>query len=288
MHFRWFSCVLIVGVLTACSSPDSRPACAMDDAQRTLSQLLWQDIEQQLTRQVGAANVKEPLEISRLNLSIQISGITTTETSKEVRQVSCRASVAATVPDTLAYDLARLTTLVAKEGGNLRMDGRTLSDQVEYRVSQSDDLKTIRVEARGISRFTGYVTALGLAFYGQSLRVDAPSPATALQSPVQPGPPTAEATSSPQEAAVALFQAADTRLNSAYQAVRARLDEAQRMALRDEQRAWIKRRDETCSEARIEAESKGDIAGGSAMEMAVMACKTKMTDERLHQISGKG
>ena len=89
----------------------------------------------------------------------------------------------------------------------------------------------------------------------------------------------------PKALAADEYQTADKLLNEAYQAARASMSEAQRTALRDQQREWIKSRDATCSAERIEAESKGEIAGGSVMEIAVIGCKTRMTSERAQQLS---
>ena len=63
--------------------------------------------------------------------------------------------------------------------------------------------------------------------------------------------------------------------------------EAGKAALRDEQRAWIKTRDTTCSEAKIAADSKGDIAGGSAMALEVAGCKARLTEVRTKQLAAK-
>ncbi|WP_269475700.1 lysozyme inhibitor LprI family protein [Variovorax sp. SRS16] len=76
-----------------------------------------------------------------------------------------------------------------------------------------------------------------------------------------------------------------------YTAARARLDDAGKAALRDEQRAWIKTREATCGEAKIAANIKGDIAGGSPMALEVAGCQTKLTEQRtkeLHALVASG
>jgi uncharacterized protein YecT (DUF1311 family) len=97
-------------------------------------------------------------------------------------------------------------------------------------------------------------------------------------------------TTTPEQQASAddRYAAADKALNAAYAAARARLDDAGKVALRDEQRAWIKTRDATCSEARIAAESGGDVAGGSAMALEVAGCKAGLTEARAKQLAAKG
>jgi uncharacterized protein YecT (DUF1311 family) len=96
--------------------------------------------------------------------------------------------------------------------------------------------------------------------------------------------PPASATSGLAEAD---YQTADKALNDAYQGARAALPEARRVALRDEQRNWIKRRDEACSENAIKTETTGAVAGGSAMELERLSCKARMTQERTKQLLGK-
>ncbi|WP_447777852.1 lysozyme inhibitor LprI family protein [Variovorax boronicumulans] len=91
-----------------------------------------------------------------------------------------------------------------------------------------------------------------------------------------------------QASAAGDYEAADKALNAAYAAVRVRLDDAGKTALRDEQRAWIKTRDESCGEAKIAAESGGDVAGGSAMALEVVGCKAKLTEARAKQLAAKG
>ena len=65
----------------------------------------------------------------------------------------------------------------------------------------------------------------------------------------------------------------------------ATMTDAQRVTLRDQQREWIKMRDATCSAERIETDTKGDIAGGTAMELAIVGCKTRLTSERAKLLS---
>lgn len=87
-------------------------------------------------------------------------------------------------------------------------------------------------------------------------------------------------------AIVKAAKAADKALNAAYAVARVRRDDAGKTALRDEQRAWIKSREASCSEARIAAE-RGDVAGDSAMALEVIGGKAKLTEARAKQLAAK-
>lgn len=111
---------------------------------------------------------------------------------------------------------------------------------------------------------------------GAQLQTQATSGGASAVRPEAGGAPSAE------------FGAADKALNQAYQAARSRLTDQQKASLRDEQRSWIKLRDETCSEARIQRDAKGGGPMGSAMQAAVLACKAKVTSERSKQLEVVG
>ncbi|MEJ8820586.1 lysozyme inhibitor LprI family protein [Variovorax humicola] len=116
---------------------------------------------------------------------------------------------------------------------------------------------------------------------GAPVPTSAPSP-TSAESPA--GTPAPEQ----QASAGSDYEAADKALNAAYAAAGACLDDAGKAALRDERRAWIKARDATCSEAKITADSKGEVAGVSAMVLEVTGCKTKLIKELAKQLAAKG
>ncbi|MBX3609192.1 MAG: DUF1311 domain-containing protein [Hydrogenophaga sp.] len=259
-----------------------------------MTKALWDSIEQQFSATAGAQNVQPFMDIARARMQIQVTGITTTETNKNVRQVSCQATLTSTLPEVPNADYSLLRTAIAKEtGGNVRLDDRTLTGSVEYRVQLSDDRSTTRVEAQGFRTFTEVVGGIASALYindAQEKALGAEAAAKRSQS-AQATP--SEATTAPAAAvepdvraiAAQEYQAADKLLNEAYQAARATMTDVRRVALRDQQREWIKTRDVTCSAERIEADSKGDIAGGTAMELAIVGCKTRLTSERAKQLS---
>ena len=95
--------------------------------------------------------------------------------------------------------------------------------------------------------------------------------ASVVPAPQTPGPASSEARAASlpadADAAEQEFRAADKALNDAYQAARGVLPDQQKIALRDEQREWIKQRDATCP------------AGSGAPD-----CKTRLTVARTKQL----
>lgn len=283
--------VMLALGLSACSAPNEGPSCSSESAQSVLTQVLWESVEQQISASAGAQNAKPFMDLARAKMQMQVTGITTTETSKEVRQVGCRATLTSTLPELPGADFSLLRTAIAKESGNVRLDDRTLTGLVDYRVQLTDDGSTTRVEARGFRTFTEVVAGVASALYisdahekALSAEATAKKDSSATAPSAEPATPT---TAVPDAEAMETqeYQAADKLLNEAYQAARATMTDAQRLTLRDQQREWIKMRDVTCSPERIETETKGDIAGGTAMELAIVGCKTRLTSERTKQLS---
>lgn len=111
------------------------------------------------------------------------------------------------------------------------------------------------------------------------------------QAPEHPNMPSS-ATAAPNESnkvetaadiadkAQAEFQAADVALNSAYQAARTKLSDAQKTALRDEQRDWIQRRDKTCVTEEV-------AIATSAIALEQIGCKTKLTQARTKELASR-
>lgn len=281
--------VILASVLGACSVAEDGPNCSSESAQSVLTQVLWDSIEQQFSATAGAQDAKPFMDLARTRMQIQVSGITTTETSKNVRQVSCQATLNSTLPEVPNADFSLLRTAIAKEPGNVRLDDRTLTGSVDYHVQLSDDRTTTRVEARGFRTFTDVMGGVASALYINDMQQKAlvAEEAATSRQPISPQPfPVPSVTKLDQRIeAGEQYQAADKLLNEAYQAARASMSEAQRVALRDQQREWIKTRDATCAAERIEADSNGNIAGGTAMELAMHECKTRLTRERAKQIS---
>ncbi|KAA3446478.1 hypothetical protein C7I87_30175 [Mesorhizobium sp. SARCC-RB16n] len=75
------------------------------------------------------------------------------------------------------------------------------------------------------------------------------------------------------------YQAADARLNAAYQALIGSDDADGRKLLQAAQRAWIAFRDAECSH------STAASAGGSIHAMEVSQCLTRLTNDRIKQLA---
>lgn len=288
---RHCASVFAVLALGACSVFDEGPTCSSESAQSVLTQVLWEGVEQQISASAGAQNVKPFMDLARAKMQMQVTGITTTETSKEVRQVRCQATLTSTLPELPGADFSLLRTAIAKESGSVRIDDRTLTGSVDYRVQLSDDGSTTRVEAIGFRTFTEVVAGVASALYIR----DAQEKALSVEAGARKDPPATAPSADPATPTSAVpdvgaianqeYQAADKLLNEAYQAARATMTDTQRVTLRDQQREWIKMRDATCSPERIETDTKGDVAGGTAMELAIVGCKTRLTSERAKQLS---
>jgi uncharacterized protein YecT (DUF1311 family) len=71
---------------------------------------------------------------------------------------------------------------------------------------------------------------------------------------------------------------ADNRLNATYQTVMARLPPNRQVALRDEERLWISRRDQTCQSARQAN------AGGTAAGLGGQDCQLRESRQRTAEL----
>lgn len=74
-------------------------------------------------------------------------------------------------------------------------------------------------------------------------------------------------------------QAADDALNAEYRAAVSRLSPANRLMLRDSQRAWISFRDKECTLV------SAGVRGGSAYPMIHSICTRDLTNERTRQLA---
>ncbi len=281
--------VIVTMALGACSVAEEGPTCSSETAQSVLTQVLWDSIEQQFSASAGAQNAKPFMDLARTKMQIQVSGITTTETSKDIRQVRCQATLSSHLPEVLNADLALLRTAIANEPGNVRLDDRTLTGSVEYRVQLSDDGTTTRVEARGFRAFTEVVGGVTSALYiseAQEKALAAEKAAKGNQSSSATAASSAPESHEPDPLKLAFegYEAADKQLNEAYQAARAFMADPERIVLRDQQRKWVKQRDTECSEEKIEASYKDGAPGGSAITLEIVGCKTTMTKDRTKQL----
>lgn len=281
--------VIVTMALGACSVAEEGPTCSSEAAQSILTQALWDSIEQQFSASAGAQNAKPFMDLARAKMQIQVSGITTTETSKDIRQVRCQATLSSPLPEVQNSDLALLRTAIANEPGNVRLDDRTLTGSVEYRVQLSDDGTTTRVEARGFRTFTDVVGGITSALYVNEAQDKALAAEKASNGSQSGSATTASSAPEPHEPdpltlAVEGYETADKLLNEAYQAARVSMADSERTALRDQQREWIKQRDTECSEESIVASYKDGAPGGSASTLEIVGCKTTMTKDRTKQL----
>lgn len=281
--------VIVTMALGACSVAEEGPTCSSEAAQSVLTQVLWDSIEQQFSASAGAQNAKPFMDAARAKMQIQVSGITTTEASKDIRQVRCQATLSSQLPEVPNADFALLRTAIANEPGNVRLDDRTLTGSVEYRVQLSDDGTTTRVEARGFRAFTDVVGGVTSALYiseAQEKALAAEKAAKGNQSSPATAASSAPESHEPDPLALAFegYETADKLLNEAYQAARASMADPERTALRDQQREWIKQRDAECSEESIVASYKDGAPGGSAITLEIVGCKTTMTKDRTKQL----
>lgn len=288
----WRGVAAVVTVaLGACSVAENGPTCSSEAAQSVLTKVLWESVEQQVVASAGAQNAKPFMDLARAKMKIEVTAITTTEASKDVRQVRCQATLRSSLPQVPNADFSLLRTAIANEPGNVRLEDFTLSGSVDYSVQLSDDGNTTRVEARGFRTFTEVIGGVTSALYISEAQEKALTAEAATKdslpaqaAPIASAAPDAQE-SDPTAIAATEYQAADKLLNEAYQAARVSMTDTQRTALRDQQREWIKTRDATCSAERIESDSKGEVSGGSALELAIVGCKTRLTGERVQKLA---
>ncbi|HWT19438.1 MAG TPA: lysozyme inhibitor LprI family protein [Variovorax sp.] len=247
---------------------------------------------------VGPKDAPQVFALAKAQLQPRLTDLVTMTKDKENKRITCEATARATLPAEFArYDLSKVSEITG--GGAKVAGGELVAESVEYVVQQSYDGQKETVRLRKYEGFADLLAGVGLVkFLGD--RAAATAASAALKNAPQPevvpsGVPdlakeAPAGTTEPEQQASAedRYAAADKALNAAYTAARARLDDAGKTALRDEQRAWIKTRDASCSEAKITAESGGDVAGGSAMVLEVAGCKAKLTEARAKQLAAKG
>jgi uncharacterized protein YecT (DUF1311 family) len=300
---------VVVLALSACSpegaqqggalgpSPASdRVGCSSPDAKELIEQLVWEGVGKAVTAELFADRVPDVTAAGKAHFKIRLQGIATVPGQNGARP-TCEATIAATDAHDLNADSSWLQR-AARIDPSITARGTDLLGSVRYTVQPSDDGQSIRVSAHGIEPYALALAGLSLAFSNAELyaRREAEKAAKAggvlepAATPASPDPGAPAGTTAPEQQGSAedRYVAADKALNVAYATVRARLDNAGKTALRDEQRAWIKTRDSTCSEARIAAASGGDVTGGSAMALEVAGCKAELTEARAKQLATKG
>jgi uncharacterized protein YecT (DUF1311 family) len=257
------------------------PGCADEKTVSLVKDVFWDSVEK------SAADPAEKARIdsARAQFNVALQSPRLTQKQADAGKVVCAGTLSVVLTDAAAKTVDKLFR-------------RSTSADVEYSSQITADGKQHYVELAGHDAPAEYVRSL--VAMGAFDRPSAPpSPAAAAPTAQPPVAPAAarqaddpvlaatasgESESDPQSVANKEFEAADKALNEAYQAARASMSDPRKIALRDEQRAWIKRRDKACSEREIAARSNGTVTGGSAMETEQLSCKAKMSTDRAKQL----
>lgn len=292
----WCCSAAVLLALSACSS-GSEISCSAPEVKTTLEQLVWEEAEAAIAQKWSVQDGKEVIALVKPRIALRVDEIATVPAEKGGRP-TCEASLVGTATQDIDTGSMSLRAAMDRDP-NLKVNGKELRGSVKYMVQPSDDGKSFRVSARGTDAYSAGLAGLGIGFMNEAKQAKLAeagkdsSGNPVVAQPIAPAAPTAEP-SQPiagapdlQNEAEADLQAADKALNAAYQTARAAMTDAGKAALRDEQRAWIKTRDATCSEAKITANSKGDITGGSAMALEVAGCKARLTEARTKQLAAK-
>lgn len=307
---RCFGAVVLLA-LAACSPQDSAPAasesssavpaapappatnavaCSSPDVASTLEGLVWESVEQTVAEELARDRAADVAGAAKANVKISFQGVATVPGQNGARP-TCEATIVGSAAQDINPDSNWLQKAMRMDEG-IKVRGRDLVGNLEYTAQPADDGKPFRVSARGVDTYALALAGVGLSFSMAQVQAKWEADQRAKSAP-SPAPARVAAPSAPdQQADVSSeLEAADKALNAAYQAARAPMTDAQKNTLRDEQRAWIKKRDAECSEAKITADTKGDVAGGSAMALEVVGCKTRLTEARtkeLRALASKG
>lgn len=292
----WCGTAAVLLALSACSA-GSEINCSAPEVKATLEQLVWEGAEAAIAQKWSVQDGKEVIALVKPRVTLKVEEVATVPAEKGGRP-TCEASLIGTATQDINTSSMSMRAAMDRDP-NLKVSGRELRGSVRYTVQPTDDGKSFRVLARGTDAYSAGLAGLGIGFMNEAKQaklaeagkdssgnpVIAPS-VTPAATNTESSQPSASTSNLPVDAEADL-QAADKALNAAYQTARASMTEAGKIALRDEQRAWIKTRDATCSEAKITADSKGDIAGGAAMAMEVAGCKARLTEARTTQLAAK-
>jgi uncharacterized protein YecT (DUF1311 family) len=292
----WCGSAAVLLALSACSS-GSEISCSAPEVKTTLEQLVWEGAESAIAQKWSVQDGREIIALVKPRITLKVEAIATVPPEKGGRP-TCEASLVGTATHDIGTGSMLLRAAMDRDP-NLKVDGKELRGSVKYIVQPTDDGKSFRVSAQRTDAYAAGLAALGIGFMNEAKQAklaeagkDSAGTPVAAQPPSPAGPmaepfPANATVAEQQDGAEADLQAADKALNAAYQAARASMTDAGKAALRDEQRAWIKTRDASCSEAKITADSKGDIAGGSAMVLEVVGCKARLTEARTKQLAAK-
>ena len=276
---------------TAPTPPVQSPtACSSPQVLETVKEIVWDAVEDTVARELAQDRVADITASTKAHVKLSVEGAATVPGQNGARP-TCEATLVGRADGPINLTGTWLRRATEADPG-LRARSTELSGAVTYVVQPSDDGKSTRVMADGVRSYALALAGLGMTF--QTPEERSRFIAEHQQVNAAPAAPTTSAGSAAARvggagsAAQAEYAAADKALNEAYQALRGRLGDAQKSALRDEQRAWVKRRDSECSEARITAASKGGVAGGSAMALELLGCKSRMTEDRTRELRAKG
>lgn len=272
----------------AAAPPADAFGCSSPDVKATLDELVWEGVGNVVTDRLFRDRVPDVTAAGKAHFTLSLQGVATVP-GKDGARPTCKATIVATDQQDLNPDSNWLQRATQADP-SVKVKGRELLGSVRYNVQPSDDRQTFRVTAEGVDTFALALAGLSLSFSNKERSVQAEAAkvgAGASPTTEAVAPPSGTTAPEQQASAGADYEAADKALNAAYQAARASMTEAGKAALRDEQRAWIKTRDAACSEAKITADSKGDITGGSAMALEVAGCKARLTEARTKQLAAK-
>lgn len=271
------------------SPASDRVGCSSPDAKELIEQLVWEGVGKTVAWKVFPDRVPDVTAAGKAHFRIALQGVATVPGQNGARP-TCEATIVATDTHDLDPNDGWLQS-AARTDASIRVQGPNLQGSVQYTVQPSDDGQSVRVSASGIDSFALALAGFSVGFSNSELyarreaeKASGVEEPIAVPAPSDTGAPAGTTVPEQRTSTEDRYVAADRALNAAYAAARARLDDAGKGTLRDEQRAWIKTRDASCSEAKITAESGGDVAGGSAMALEVVGCKAKLTEARVKEL----
>lgn len=279
---------------TAAAPAPSAFGCSSPEVKSTLDGLVWESVASAVTDRLARDRAADVVAAGKAHFTLSLQGVATVPGQNGTRP-TCEAAIVGTDRQELNAD-SNWVQRATQADPSVKVSGKDVIGSVRYVVQPSDDGKSFRITAEGLDTFALAVAGLSLSFSNNELfarreaeKAGSAAPSNSGAAPIPAEAPAEAPVPERQASAGSEYEVADKALNTAYAAARTRLDDAGKAALRDEQRAWIKTRDAMCSEAKITADSKGDVtAGGSAMALEVAGCKTRLTEERAKQLATKG
>lgn len=272
----------------AAAAPPDAAGCSSPDVKTTLGQIVWEEAENAASKQLGTLQEARGVVAEyKARATLTFTGVAAVPAQGAGRP-TCEATIVATADVPISETITLLQRAMNVDG-NLKLSGKELVGAVSYTVTPTDDGTSFRVSARGFQAFSMGLGGMALVSRLERFQAEFEAKENAKKTAAVPTvAPVGTTVPEQQASSEDRYAEADKALNAAYAALRARLDDAGKTALRDEQRGWVRTRDATCSEAKIAAESGGDVVGGSAMTLEVAGCKAKLTEARTKQLAAKG